>query len=103
MITDQMREAFEASTSFQHLSKQRDVKGDYLDPSAWLAWLAWQAAYAAGLERAAEIVNGLNDSAGDAASYDNRDMYPSEQERMQALRDGAEAIRAEIRGERDEG
>lgn len=81
-----MREAFEA------YCKRDGVPPDLMDDE----YEVWQAAYAAGMERAAGIVEGLNDSAGDAASYDGRDMYASEEERMQAISACADAIRAEI-------
>lgn len=52
------------------------------------------AARAAALEEAAEHIDSMNDSAGDRASYDNREMHDGEVERMHALSDAAKAIRA---------
>lgn len=49
---------------------------------------------AATIEKCAEAIDALNDSAGDRASYDNREMYPEETARMHALIDAATAIRA---------
>ena len=53
-----------------------------------------RAAEAAAIERCAELIDGINDSAGDRASYDNREMHEGEVERMNALSDAANAIRA---------
>ena len=48
------------------------------------------------LEEAADCVSAMNDSAGDRAAYDNRDMTFLEEERMYALADAEKAIRALI-------
>lgn len=99
MTNDQMREAFEARLS-PVWSRDRivDDEGEEQYADLWVqgAWIGWQAGVAAGMERAAGICEALNDSAGDAASYDGRDMYPGEQERMQAINACADAIRAEM-------
>ena len=101
MDDKQMREAFEAWLS-PMWSRDRivDDEGEEQYADLWVqgAWIGWQAAHAAGMERAAEIVEAKNESAGDAAAYDNRDMYPWERERMQAISECADAIRAEIKG-----
>jgi hypothetical protein len=46
------------------------------------------------LEEAAEKLDSMNDSCGDAAAYDQRDMYQHESDRMHAISDCAAAIRA---------
>lgn len=48
------------------------------------------------MEDAAAAIEAANDKAGDAAAYDNRDMYPDEEARMQALNDAAALVRALI-------
>lgn len=53
-----------------------------------------EAMEAAAIEQCAELIDGMNDSAGDRASYDNREMHDGEVERMNALSDAANAIRA---------
>lgn len=45
------------------------------------------------LEEAAELLDRMNESSGDAAAYDNRDMYPDELEREHAFSACAKAIR----------
>lgn len=48
----------------------------------------------AALEEAAEKLDSMNDSAGDAAAYDQREMYQYETDRMHAISDCADKIRA---------
>lgn len=59
---------------------------------------ALQAAAMAGwnmaVEAAADLLERMNESAGDAASYDNRDMYCCERERMDTAQRCANRIRA---------
>lgn len=83
MSTQEQRERFEEWASEQQGYFSRQI-----------AWTAWQAAEAAAIERCAELIEHMNDSAGDRASYDNREMHEGEVERMNALSDAANAIRA---------
>jgi hypothetical protein len=46
------------------------------------------------LEEAAEALESMIENVGDAASYDNREMYPHEVERMATVTEGAKLIRA---------
>jgi hypothetical protein len=46
------------------------------------------------LEEVAEKIEAMNDSAGDRAAYENRDMHCCEETRMWALKDCADGIRA---------
>lgn len=48
----------------------------------------------AALEQVAEAIEAANDKAGDAASYDNRDMHPDEIGRMHALTEAAAIARS---------
>lgn len=88
MSTQEQRERFETWFRQQHGWWEAPLSLDTGE------WDAWKAAESAAIERCAELIDGMNDSAGDRASYDNREMHEGEVERMNALSDAANAIRA---------
>lgn len=96
MSTQEQRERFEvwARSENYPLGYDGPNGSDYIDAATSCAYMGWQAAEAAAIKRCAELIEGMNDSAGDRASYDNREMHEGEVERMNALSDASNAIRA---------
>ncbi len=86
-----MREAFEkwALEQDENLTRAGGHEDRYAYPRTALLWHAWQAAYAAGLERAAEIVEHIQWPVGNSAAGEMAAEWTGEK-----LREARDAIRA---------
>lgn len=91
-----MNEEFEKWAESEGFDLERDFEApeNYVCEKTGAALIGWQASRKHAVEECAAKLDAMNDSGGDSASYDKRDMYAEEIERMRTLTQAAEAIRS---------